>query len=162
GYTLFRPRCWTCSACLSLRVVVDNFRPNRSQRRTIQANEGVTELRIGTPKVTAAKLELYDRYHAFQTAFKHWPEHPPPDAAAAAGEYGGWVGHHPFPTEEWCYYIGERLVGAGYVDRLPGALSAIYFFYDPEERARSLGTWNVLCLIREAARRGIPYVYLGY
>jgi arginine-tRNA-protein transferase len=41
-------------------------------------------------------------------------------------------------------------------------LSAIYFFYDPDERDRSLGTWNVLCLLDAAVRRGLPYVYLGY
>jgi arginine-tRNA-protein transferase len=43
-----------------------------------------------------------------------------------------------------------------------GGLSAIYFFYDPRERHRSLGTWNVLCLLDEAVRRGLPFVYLGY
>src|SRR5262249_40865431 len=68
----------------------------------------------------------------------------------------------PFPTQEWCYYLGDRLVGVGYVDDLPGGLSAIYFYYDPDERGRSLGTWNVLSIIEHAARRGIPYVYLGY
>ena len=41
-------------------------------------------------------------------------------------------------------------------------LSAIYFFYDPLERQRSLGTYNVLCVIDEARRRGLPYAYLGY
>ena len=69
-------------------------------------------------------------------------------------------------------WVDNKLVGVGYVDHLPsvtapqsshripldvvsarasysiaGGLSAIYFFYDPEERDRSLGTWNVLCLI---------------
>jgi arginine-tRNA-protein transferase len=50
----------------------------------------------------------------------------------------------------------------GYVDDLPGGLSAIYFFYDPEERHRSLGTWNVLSVIENARQRRIPFVYLGY
>jgi arginine-tRNA-protein transferase len=69
---------------------------------------------------------------------------------------------NPFPTEEWCYFRGSQLVGVGYVDSLPGGLSAIYCFYDPEQRQRALGTWNVLCLVEEAARRQLPHVYLGY
>jgi arginine-tRNA-protein transferase len=69
---------------------------------------------------------------------------------------------NPFPTYEWCYFIKDRLVGVGYVDDVPGGLSAIYFFYDPDERSRSLGTWNVLSLIEQASRRGIPHLYLGY
>src|SRR5262249_31607894 len=79
----------------------------------------------------------------------------------------------PFEVEEWCYYLGGRLVGVGYVDSLPdpsvrrqeqgvGGLSAIYFVYDPSERERGLGTWNVLCTIGEARRRGVPDVDLGY
>ena len=48
------------------------------------------------------------------------------------------------------------------MDALPNGLSAIYFFYDPDERDRSLGTFNVLRVIDSAAARGIPHVYLGY
>ena len=43
-----------------------------------------------------------------------------------------------------------------------GGMSAIYFFYDPDHRDRSLGTYNVLCLIAETHRRGLPFTYLGY
>ena len=75
--------------------------------------------------------------------------------------------------EEWCYTVDGRIIGVGYVDALAdasphgghaaeGGLSAIYFFYDPQERQRSLGTYNVLCVIDEAKRRGLPYAYLGY
>ena len=34
GYLAFHPRCPSCKACQSLRVLTDAFRPNRSQRRT--------------------------------------------------------------------------------------------------------------------------------
>ena len=158
GTVLFRPRCRACTACRSLRVVVERFRPDRSQRRARQANEGVVERRIGLPSVSLAKLLLYDRYHAFQAENKGWPSHPAKDAWGYASSFVD----NPFPTQEWCYYLGGRLVGVGYVDDLPGGLSAIYFFYDPSERQRSLGTWNVLSLLAEAAARQIPYVYLGY
>jgi arginine-tRNA-protein transferase len=48
------------------------------------------------------------------------------------------------------------------VDSLPVGLSAIYFVHDPDHSSRSLGTWNILCLIEEARNRGLPHVYLGY
>jgi arginine-tRNA-protein transferase len=158
GCSIFRPRCQACSACRSLRVKVAAFRPNRSQRRVRTANAGVIRLRIGTPSVTRAKLDLYDRYHAFQADAKGWPQHPAHDASSYAHSFV----QNPFPTQEWCYYRGSKLVGVGYVDDLPGGMSAIYFFYDPGERRRSLGIWNVLNLIEYAAANDVPYLYLGY
>jgi arginyl-tRNA--protein-N-Asp/Glu arginylyltransferase len=158
GSVLFRPRCRQCAACQPLRVVVDRFHPDRSQRRVRKAKANLIRLRIGAPEATRAKLALYDRYHAYQTEVKGWPVHPAKDAWEYASSYVD----NPFPTEEWCYYLGTRLVGVGYVDVLPGALSAIYFFYDPAERGRSLGTWNVLSIIERAAQCRIPHVYLGY
>ncbi|HEY7426018.1 MAG TPA: arginyltransferase [Gemmataceae bacterium] len=168
GNMLFRPVCASCRACRSLRVVVPRFHPDRSQKRCRQANEGVLELRIGQPAVSRAKLNLYDHYHAFQADHKGWPHHAPHNASSYADSFV----HHPFPVEEWCYYLDGRLIGVGYVDvlagspegsdELAGGLSAIYFFYDPRQRERSPGTWNVLCLLEEAARRRLPYVYLGY
>jgi arginine-tRNA-protein transferase len=158
GSMMFRPRCARCRACRSLRVLADRFRPDRSQRRAARANEGQVELRIGAPAVTRAKLKLYDRYHAYQTEARGWPEHPAKDARSYAQSFV----ENPFPTEEWCYYLGGKLVGVGYVDALPGGLSAIYFFYDPEQRHRSLGTWNVLTVIRQTHERGLPHAYLGY
>jgi arginine-tRNA-protein transferase len=158
GASLFRPRCPRCRACKSLRVVVDQFRPDRSQKRVRKANEGSVRLRIGAPSVSKAKLDLYDRYHAYQSEAKDWPLHPPKDARAYAESFVD----NPFPTQEWTYSLGSKLVGVGYVDDLPDGLSAIYFFYDPEFRQRSLGTWNVLNVIAEAARRRLKHVYLGY
>jgi leucyl-tRNA---protein transferase len=168
GNMLFRPVCENCCACRSLRVRASSFRPDRSQRRCRQINEGDIELCLGDPSVNRTKLSLYDRYHAFQAEHKGWPHHAPRDASSYAESFV----HHPFPVEEWCYYLNGQLIGVGYVDVLPaspegaeedvGGLSAIYFFYDPRRRERSLGTWNVLCLIEEATKRRLPYVYLGF
>ena len=158
GEMLFHPRCPACTQCRSLRVVAGRFRPDRSQKRNRKHNEGVVRLQIGAPAVTRAKLDLFDRYHAFQTEQKGWPLHEPKDA----DDYARSFVENPFPTQELCYFIDDRLVGVGYVDDLPGGLSAIYFYYDPDERHRGLGTWNVLNIIEQAQRRTIPYVFLGY
>lgn len=157
GRAFFHPVCPSCRACQSIRVPVASFRPDRSQRRALKANPDV-ELVIGDPSVTGEKLRLYDRFHEHQADVKGWPGHAPKDPQ----DYAESFVDNPFPVEEWCYYVDGRLIGVGYVDVVPAGLSAIYFFYDPDERERSLGTFNVLRVMTSAAARGLPHVYLGY
>jgi arginine-tRNA-protein transferase len=157
GRTLFRPRCRRCAECQSLRVDAARFQPDRSQRRNRRANAGRTRLRIGPPAPTPEKLALYRRYHTHQSVAKGWPL-PTPGPASYEDSFV----NQPFPVEEWCFERDSRLVGVGYVDDLPIGLSAIYFFYDPDDRALGLGTWNILELIDQARLRELPHVYLGY
>lgn len=130
---------------------------NRSQRRAWKANADI-QLTIETPSVSDEKLELYDRFHAFQVGNKGWPEHAPKEEASYVESFV----ENPVPTLELCYRLNDRLIGVGYADRLPGALSAIYYFYDPDERQRSPGTFNVLSILAMAGRLRMPFVYLGY
>jgi arginine-tRNA-protein transferase len=115
-------------------------------------------LQIVSPAVTPEKLALFDRFHAERSETRGWTEHEPGDEA----EYTRSFVLNPFLTEEWCYFLDGALVGVGYVDDLPGGLSAIYFAHDPKHHDRSLGTWNVLTLIDRASARRLPHVYLGY
>ena len=39
GIHLYRPQCPDCNACVPTRVRADEFKPNRSQRRTLQRNQ---------------------------------------------------------------------------------------------------------------------------
>ena len=158
GRAMFRPRCPQCTACQSLRVDVARFHPDRSMRRNRTANANELQLTIGKPEVSNAKLELYDKFHVYQSETIGWPSHDPKDPE---DYYESFV-DNPFPTEEWSYYLNGRLVGIGYVDVVSHGLSAIYFFHDPAIRSRGPGTWNVLSVIAEASRRNLPYVYLGY
>jgi len=119
GHSLFHNRCPSCSRCQSLRVLVDQFRPNRAQRRCWKLNAESVQVRIGQPSVSRAKLRLYDRFHAFQTENKGWPMHPAKDTASYVESFA----HNPFPTQEWCYYLDEQLIGVGYVDDLPAPLT---------------------------------------
>ncbi len=159
GASLFRPQCLHCQACQSLRVDVDRFQPNRSQRRNRTRNEGDVELIIGEPKLTRERLSLYDRYHRFQASFKGWDE---PIEGDPFSYHQSFL-NNPIATEEWCYQFDGKLVGFGFVDHLPGVgLSAIYLIHDPSYRDRGLGTWNVLRLIEECQIRELPHLYLGY
>lgn len=158
GHALFRPVCARCQKCQSIRIPTTSFEPDRSQRRAAKLNADSVTLTINAPHATREKISLYDRFHHFHQHFKDWPEHAPDNV----GNYIESFVHNPFETQEWTYRLGEQLLGVGYVDRLPDALSAIYFFYDPDERKRSLGVWNVLSILQKAREWGVPYVYLGY
>ncbi len=157
GHTLFRPRCKACNACRPLRIDVARFRPDRSQKRAFRANQGEIRLEIARPSALPENLDLHRRYHESQSERKGWPEHDDDPFG-----YAQTFVHNPFATQEWRYFLGDRLVGVGYVDDVPTVLSAVYFFHDPALRERSLGTFNVLTLIGCARDRGYPYVYLGY
>lgn len=158
GFMMFRPQCPSCQACQSLRVPTATFQPNRSQRRAWRRNECDVRLTIGKPSVDRKRLRLYDAFHAHQSDVKGWSLHPAKDAVGYRASFVD----NPFAVEEWCYWIGAELVGVGYVDVLSEGMSAIYFYYDPAVKNRSLGTFNVLRVIDAARQRNVPYVYLGY
>jgi arginine-tRNA-protein transferase len=48
------------------------------------------------------------------------------------------------------------------MDEVPGAISLIYFFYDPAWRGQSPGTFSILNQLRYAKQRGLEHAYLGY
>jgi arginine-tRNA-protein transferase len=154
GYAMFRPDCPSCRMCQPLRVPVSTFRASLSQRRAWKRNQGEVAVRVGAPGISRDRLDLWARFHRHGHETKGWP--------AEAGEDPGMLLENPFRTEEWTYYIGNRLIAVAYVDALPAALSAIYCYYDPTEKARSLGTFNILSLLASARERGLPHVYLGY
>lgn len=154
GHAMFRPVCAACRMCRSIRVPAATFCPDRSQRRAWNTNRRDVTIAIDTPAITPAKRALYQKYHRYQHAARDWPSPGDSDIETFVD--------NPFATEEWSYWTNGRLLGVGYVDVVAAGLSAMYFYYDPDERRRSLGTFNVLSVLSAARERGLPYVYLGY
>jgi leucyl-tRNA---protein transferase len=156
GPVYFRPACAGCMQCISIRVPVETFQPNKSQRR---ARDRCHDLRleINNPSVDPKRLELYGRWHRMRETERGWQQSP-----VTAQEYQmEFCWPHPC-AREFAYYDGARLVGIGYVDQTPEALSSIYFFYDPEYKERSIGIASVLREIETARELGLKYLYLGY
>src|SRR5205823_5331253 len=57
---------------------------------------------------------------------------------------------------------GNRLLAIGICDVCTSSLSSVYFYFDPGESGRGLGTFGALTEIGFARERSIPYYYLGY
>jgi arginine-tRNA-protein transferase len=115
GRLLFRPVCSQCRECKPLRVDVQRFQANRSQRRAWKKNADDVTLTIGSPQCDAQRLDLHRRYHAFQADFKGWPL-PHGDGEDS---YRRMFLDNPFWTREYAYWLGNELIGVGYVDEVP-------------------------------------------
>jgi arginine-tRNA-protein transferase len=157
GAHLFRPRCAQCTQCRSLRVLVEQFRPTRSQRRVLQRNTSV-EVIIQPPSVTTDHLRLFNAYHADMSARRGWrPRLSTPEDYADSFLSGEWP-----CAREMLYFRDSELIGVGLVDVLPEAVSSIYFYHHPHWRDGSPGTFSILQELELCRRTGRRYNYLGY
>ena len=152
GSVVYRPACEGCRECRQLRVNVARFRPSRAQRRCGKRNAEVV-VELGRPEATAEKHEVYRRY--LET--RHDGQ-----MSGSWEEFRDFLHEAPPFTREVVFRVGGRLLGAGIYDAGPDAVSAVYFYFDPDLSARSPGTLNVLWLVEECRRRGVPWLYLGY
>lgn len=156
GPMYFRPACAGCGECISIRLPVARFSPSKSQRRAARACAPLRRV-VRRPVVDGARLDLYARWHAMREEARGWEPNPQTRERYAVE----FAFAHP-AAREAAFYDDSRLVGVGLFDETPHALSAAFFFYDPEYARRSLGTANVLSLVDDARAAGRDHVYLGY
>lgn len=157
GRTLFRPTCAVCRACQSLRVSIRQFEASKSQRRVFRRNESLT-VTVCRPALSNEHISLYNRYHLDMHHRRQWPFR-----EITRDQYfeSFLDGNFSF-SREFQYRDNGKLVGLGLVDMGPTSMSSIYFFHDPDYRDAGLGTFSVLCELREGARTGRDWLYMGY
>lgn len=157
----YRPSCLDCSACVSVRVVADEFRPNASQRKLMRRH---ADLEVSTcqPWATSEQFSLLRRYLAAR--------HPGGGMSQMDDmDYADMVETTPVETNVVEYREPSvdgrpgRLVGACLTDRQVDGLSMIYSFFEPDDESRpGLGTFIIMDHIVRAVEEGLPFVYLGY
>jgi leucyl-tRNA---protein transferase len=158
---LYRPSCAECSACLSARIRVADFKPSRTQRKILKANQHLKR-NATSPWATEDQYNLFRRYL---------------DARHADGgmadmdvfEFAAMVEETPIKSRVIEYTRpaakGMRstpLTVVSLTDVFDDGLSMVYSFYDPDFTELSLGTFAILDHINIAREAGLPYVYLGY
>jgi leucyl-tRNA---protein transferase len=161
----YRPACEACRACVSVRVIVNEFQPSANLRRVLKANRDI----VGA---AAPNRPSSDQYSLFRRYLDN--------RHAQGGMVDMTVLDYAMMVED--SHVETRIVeyrrrgpdtaingrGQGEVlavcltDVLSDGLSMVYSFYDPEEAHRSLGTFMILDHIARVRAAGLPYLYLGY
>jgi leucyl-tRNA---protein transferase len=154
GELVYRPNCANCRMCTPTRLPVADFRPNRSQRRILANNLDVESFLV-TPPIKQEHYDLFKRY-------------------VGARHKGGGMEHesltevNQFVASRWSethlfeLWQGERLLAVAVTDIVADGLSAVYTFFDPDLKDRSLGTLAILQQLELARRLKLKYLYLGY
>ena len=154
GSHVYRPRCQQCSACIPIRIPVNDFRASRSQRRTLNRNNDLRVLQ----KPAQYEEEHFLLYAKYIEQRHHGGGMENPDPTS----------YMDFLTASWAetFFLEIRsqqeLIAVAVIDVLEDGLSAVYTFFDQNAEKRSPGRFAILKEIELTQQSGLQWLYLGY
>ncbi|MEO7071571.1 MAG: arginyltransferase [Rhodanobacter sp.] len=154
GGHVYLPQCIGCSACTPCRVDVARFAPDRAQKRCLRRNADLSMCEVA-PRYSDERFALYARYLHSRHAGGGMDDALPED-------FDRFLTAPWSPTRFLEFRQGSRLLALAVTDICAGGLSAVYTCFDPDETARSLGTYAILQQIALARATGIAWLYLGF
>lgn len=161
----YRPACETCRACVSVRILAEEFRPSKNMKRIQQRNADL----IGAVHDAEPTTEQYSLFRAYLDA-RHrkggMSDMTVLDYAMMVEDThveSKIIEYRRRGPDSIVTGVGHgELVAVALSDKMADGLSMVYSFYDPAQHDRSLGTFMILDHIARARAAGQPHVYLGY
>ena len=166
----YTPYCDGCTACVPVRIVVNEFEQKRSFKRVQQSNQDLNVRRCGAVP-TSEQYSLFRSYidnrhgdggMADMTVLDYAMMIEDSVVKTFLTEYRAPARSLPEDCDLYEDSDEHQLVAVALCDRLSDGLSMVYSFFDPSLSSRSLGTHMILEHVEFARQLGLPYVYLGY
>ena len=154
GNYLYRPHCKLCSACIPVRIPVDQFKHSRKHRRVWRRNADLTVSQRNA-SYSDEHYKLYEKY--ISQVHGDGDMYPPSMEQYQSFLLSDWS--NTIFTE---FRLEGELVCVAVTDLMDNGLSAVYTYYNPDLMKRSLGVYAVLWQIEDTKKRALPAVYLGY
>jgi len=154
GDTVYRPHCRNCEACVSVRIPSREFRPSRSQKRTMKRNQDLTTTLVPA-SFEEEHFELYCRYQKWRHTGDIM-DHNDPE------RYREFMVDSSVETVFIEYRLEGKLVALSVCDLPEDGMSAVYTFFDPMMPKRSLGTYAILKQVEYVREMELDWLYLGY
>jgi arginine-tRNA-protein transferase len=153
GDQVYRPHCLQCKACQSLRVIISDFSPSKSQKRLLKKNQQFTVKY--SQRIQDIYYPLYERYinelHQDGSMFP-----------ATFEQYQTFLTCQLTEQIFIELWDDEKLISVAVTDMLENALSAVYTFYDPQYRKSGLGVLSILKQAEYCQKLNKEFLYLGY
>ncbi len=161
----YRPACESCRACVSVRILTDEFEMTRNMRRVVQRNADL----VGAVHDAEPSTEQYSLFRTYLDA-RHrrggMSEMTVLDYAMMVEDTHvdtKVIEYRRRGPDSFITGKGEgKLIAVALSDAMADGLSMVYSYFDPEMEDRSLGTYMILDHIARARAEGLPHVYLGY
>ncbi len=171
GKFAYRPHCEHCHECIPVRIIVDEFKPNRTQRKIFRQHQHLSTRII--------PVEFKDEHFALYTAYqraRHSDSMKTDDAdidnayqETEAEQYRNFLCQTNVDSVMVEFRDQQKLVMVSVIDLVRDGISAVYTFYDTYhhtteigQKRPSYGTYNILWQAEWCKSLNLPYLYLGY
>lgn len=171
GKFAYRPHCEHCRECIPVRIVLDAFKPNRTQRKIFRQHQDLT--------THIMPVEFKEEHFALYMDYQRARHQESLKADSSDSDHA----YHETEVEQYRNFLCQtnvdsvmvefrnqhQLVMVSVIDLVRDGISAVYTFYNAQPHTKesgqkrpSYGTYNILWQAEWARTLNLPYLYLGY